>query len=201
LLADAFYTNPAHVYLCPDPDSRHARLRWLLGGNLRMCLRVDPDASFCVVDGVRVDAVGFWTRPGAPAIGIVPKLRSGACAAPLRLGVAGVRQLAEVTREIGRSRAEALGDRPHWYLNNMVVRESLRGSGLGSGLLRAELRAIDIRTPGVPIALATQREENVRFYRRLGFEVGSDRTIGRGPNAFRNWLMVRPPASAPAGGL
>lgn len=187
LLADAFFTNPAHRYLCPDPARRQERLRWLLGGNLR----VQPgfETSFCLARGGVVDAMGFWTRSGEAGPALRAQVRAGLLLASVRLGLRGVRRLVEVSTGIDRQRDRAVGDRPFWYLNNMVVRESLRGTGVGSALLRDQLRGIRECAPDASIVLATQRTENVRFYGRLGFEVSSEETIGTGPDAFRNWIM------------
>ena len=196
LLADAFFANPAHCYLCPDSSTRRAQLEWLLGANLR--LQPDLRASFCLADGSTVNAMGFWTRSTAPGIGALAKLRAGLLAAPLRLGWAGVRRLFEVTREIDRDLEQALGDRPYWYLNNMVVRERLRGAGVGSRLLREQLPIVAALEPSWSIALSTQREQNVVFYRRLGFRVASERRIGTGPAAFQNWILVCDAAQAGA---
>jgi len=187
LLADAFFTNPAHSYICPDPARRRAQLEWLLGGNLR--LQPDLGASFCLADGLVVKAMGFWTRSDAAGIGLLAKLRAGLLAAPLRLGAGGVRRLFEVTSAIERHLARSLTDRPYWYLNNMVVRKELRGTGVGSQLLGEQLQLVTGKEPGLAVALSTQRPENVTFYRRLGFGVVWHERIGRGPGAFESWIM------------
>jgi len=186
LLAEAFFTNPAHVYFCPDETKRSAQLEWILGGNLRL---QDLGASFCIAEGPVVDAMGFWTRSDAPAVGLLRQLRAGLAATPIRLGWTGTRRLFEVTGAIDRQLEQALGDRPYWYLNNMVVRERLRGTGIGTGLLRQQLEIVREREPDRAIALTTQRPENVTFYQRLGFEPVLDQMIGRGPDAFRSWVM------------
>lgn len=190
LLARAFFDNPAHVYFCPDASRRFEKLEWLLGGNLR--IQPDLDASFCLSEGDRVDAMGFWTRPGAAGPGTLAKLRAGILAAPFRLGRRGVRLLAETTRALDARRAEALGERRYWYLNNMVVRKELRGAGIGSRILGEQLERLAREDPTAAAALSTQREENVVFYGRLGFLVVSDATVGHGDAAFRNWIMLRP---------
>jgi GNAT superfamily N-acetyltransferase len=191
LLAEAFFTNPAHVYFCLDPCTRRARLEWLLGGNLR--IQPDLDASFCRAEASRVDAMGFWIRPGAPTLGALAKLRAGILAAPFRLGLDGLRRLGEVTRAIDDQRDRALGNTRHWYLNNMVVRKELRGTGVGTRILGEQLERLAREDPRAAAALSTQREENVVFYGRLGFEVVLDEPIGQGDAAFRNWIMLRPP--------
>ena len=67
-----------------------------------------------------------------------------------------------------------------------------RGRPIGSALLERELRT-RIDPTGRLAALATQRPENVRFYRNLGFSVASERVLGSRSCAFRNWIMVRKP--------
>jgi len=196
LLAEAFFTNPAHTYICPDPGRRRDQLEWLLGGNLRL---QDLRASFCLTNGPAVDAMGFWTASTAPRIGTLRKIRAGLLAAPSRLGWAGVRRLFEVTGEIDRHLEQTLGDQPYWYLNNMVVREHLRGTGIGTRLLRHQLAIVAETEPAYAIALSTQRPENVTFYQRLGFHVELDQIIGSGPGAFRNWVMVRAASTTPFG--
>jgi GNAT superfamily N-acetyltransferase len=116
--------------------------------------------------------------------------------APLRLGWTGVRRLFEVAGEVDRHLELALPGQPFWYLNNMVVRKHLRGTGVGSRLLREQLPVVAGIEPGFAIALATQRPENVTFYQRLGFQTVLSETIGSGPRAFRNWIMVVSPAAA-----
>lgn len=187
LLADAFFDNPAHVYLCPDPRRRRRQLEWLLGGNLSIR---HLGGSFCVADGHRVDAMGFWTRPSDPAIGSWPRIRAGLLEAPFRLGLDGVRRLSETSREIDRMRDAAAAGEPYWYLNNMVVREALRGSGVGTRLLGGQIERIARIEPGARLVLATQRAQNVVFYGRLGFEIVAEGTIGRGEGAFCNWMMT-----------
>jgi len=207
LLAQAFYSNPCHVYMCPDPTRRLAQLEFLLGGNLRMYVQADPGRSFCLGrDGI-VDAMGFWTRSDSPEIGWLPKIRAGLLAAPLRFGLHGLRRVFQVDDAVTSHRDEVLAGRVHWYLNNMVVRESLRGTGVGTRLLADQLRSVRSQDPDAVVALSTQRPENVRFYARLGFEVESERVLGRDAeptgslrgadrtatvDPFRNWIMVLP---------
>jgi GNAT superfamily N-acetyltransferase len=192
LLAEAFFDNPAHTYICPDPDLRHSQLRWLLGGNLAR--QPDLSKSFCLLDGEEVQAMGFWTGSCEPKPGTVAKLNAGLSKAQFRLGQVGMRRLAEVTQGIDAQLREVLGKRPYWYLNNMVVAEHLRGSGLGSDLLHQQLVQLEREESAMTAALATQRPQNLAFYKRFGFEPALERTIGTGAEAFTNWVMVRPDA-------
>ena len=193
LLADAFFTNPAHTYIFPDADRRFSQLEWLLGSNLK--LQPDLRASFCLVEREAVQAMGFWTRSTAPRPRLLAKVRAGLLASPSRLGLAALRRAFEVTRGIDDQLGQTLGPQPFWYLNNMAIRSHLRGSGIGSRLLGEQLRIVSAIEPTFAVALSTQRAENVTFYERLGFRVARDCTIGSGPGAFRNWTMVSPPAA------
>ncbi|MDJ0848853.1 MAG: GNAT family N-acetyltransferase [Myxococcota bacterium] len=192
LLTDAFLDNPAHVYLLPDEGRRPPRLLWLLTRNLSV--QAELGRSFCVLDERgSVDALGFWHPPGTPSVGLGTLLRHGFGLALFRLGPGALRRLLETVDAIETQRLEAQGDAPAWYLHNMAVRRRSRGSGVGSRLLGTQLAQL-VDPTGRPAVLATQRPENVVFYGRLGFEVASERTLGTGPLAFRNWVMVRPGA-------
>ena len=196
LLAEAFFDNPAHLYFCPDEKRRFAQLVWLLGGNLH--LQPDLTASFCLVEDGIVQAMGFWTRSDTPPVGTWRKLRSGILQVPFRLGWTGTRRVFEVTATVERQLERVMRHRPYWYLNNMVVRAQLRGTGVGSRLLRAQLEIVTKAEPSFAIVLATQRPENVTFYRRLGFEPVLDAMVGSGPRAFRTWLMEHSRSRFPA---
>ena len=139
--------------------------------------------------------MGFWHAPGAPSVRRSALLRPAFLAVPLRCGLDSTRRLLEVSHSIEQERIYALGGDPAWYLNNMAVAKHLRGSGVGSRLLEHEL-ATRVDPTGKAAALATQRPENVQFYRRFGFEVASDRVLGSRSGSFRNWLMVRKAAAS-----
>jgi len=191
LLAAAFFTNPAHVYLFPDEQKRRRSLQWLLRRNLE---NQDPlEHSFCVAEAPdgperRILAMGFWHAPEAPTLSVRGLLQPSLLALPFRCGLDATRRVFEVTRLLEKDRWAAIG--PAWFLNNMVVDERLRGSGVGTQLLAQELR-LRVDPSGQPAALATQRPENVVFYRRLGFEVASERLLGSRSHPFRNWIMIR----------
>ena len=191
LLAAAFSSNPAHVYICPNADTRYEQLKWLLGGNLRA--QRDLSASFCLTAGGMVNAMGFWTHSESPSSGLIRQVRAGLLLAPVHLGRAGIRRMFEVTSSVEGHLESALSGQPHWYLNNMVVGEELRGQGIGTELLYSEIQKISRLRPGTPIALSTQRERNVVFYQRAGFEVKFSAIVGSGSQRFQNWTMSREP--------
>jgi GNAT superfamily N-acetyltransferase len=58
---------------------------------------------------------------------------------------------------------------PHWYLPWLGVRADSQNAGLGSRLLTASLRYVDLG--GLPAYLETPNPRNIPFYRRHGFVV------------------------------
>lgn len=77
---------------------------------------------------------------------------------------------------------------PHWYLALLGVDPRFQGQGVGHALLRPVLARCD--EEGHPAYLETQKEENLAFYARFGFE--ETRRIER-DGAPPIWLMWREP--------
>ncbi len=74
----------------------------------------------------------------------------------------------------------------HWHLGPVGVERDLQGKGIGSALLKVFCDRMDAAR--VLAYLETDKSENVRFYKRFGFEVvAADYVIG-----VRNWFMARP---------
>jgi ribosomal protein S18 acetylase RimI-like enzyme len=75
---------------------------------------------------------------------------------------------------------------PHAYLATLGVSPEEQGRGLGSALLERWLADVDV--DGVPAWLETDRERNLAFYRRAGFEVALRMEVLGTPI----WCMSRP---------
>ena len=84
-------------------------------------------------------------------------------------------------------------DIPHCHLGPVAVDPLLRGEGVGSRLLADYVGELDVREETG--YLETDKPDNVRLYRRFGFEVVASANVLGVPN----WFMVRPPAR-PRGG-
>ncbi|WP_019505457.1 GNAT family N-acetyltransferase [Pleurocapsa sp. PCC 7319] len=125
--------------------------------------------SFALVEadrprGVRqIKAMAFWHPPKCNHINLIDKIRSGWLVAPFKLGRETYRRLSKVTNAFDKTKEEVLGDRQAWYLNNMVVAKELRGTGIGTKILKNQLESV-VDHSGFPAILMTQRAANVRFY-------------------------------------
>lgn len=187
LLTDAFFDNPAHTFIFPDPAGRQERLRWLMYANLGGQFAVGR--SVAEKSGDAILAMAFWHAPGAPKTSLFQLARFGFLAMPFRYGWPAFERMTRSVAELEARRASALGGRESWYLNNMVVARAQRGKGIGTRMLRRQLADV-VDPSGFPASLTTQKPENVSFYRRLGFEVGDEGWIGPHPAGFMNWIMV-----------
>ena len=85
---------------------------------------------------------------------------------------------------------------PHWYLEGLGTHPDWQRRGIASKVLAPVLDRCD--ADGLPAYLETQKEINVPFYRRHGFEVIGTKQLSDGaPNMWLMWREVRP-AAAPA---
>lgn len=189
LVAASFYDNPAHIYLCPNEKTRMEQLTWLLGVNLKLQLSLGAE-SFCIADNTIVHAMGFWTKPNQVKIGFAEKVKGGLLKVPFKMGFSGFKRVLEVSAEIENHLHKTMGTKQTYrYLNNMVIKEDIRGKGLGTSILKKQFSSILAKEKGAIFALSTQRYWTVKFYERLGFEVLLEEKIGHGELAFPNWTM------------
>ena len=193
LLANAFFDNPAHIYIYPDPATRRKKLEWLMRTNLGAQMAVGQ--SFTErADNRSIRAMGFWHPPGAPKASLWALARYGFFSMPFRDGASAFRRILFTVNAIEARRMKALGGRESWYLNNMVVASDERGRGLGRKILSGQL-ADRVRPSGLPASLTTQKTENVSFYNSLGFRIADDApVIDEAGGRFDNWIMIYDPA-------
>lgn len=197
LLVEAFYDNPAHVYIymSSNESDRLKAIRWSLRRNLN--LQASVGSSFALVEpnkppGERqVKQIAFWHPPNSDSISLMSMVKEGLLTIPFRFGWGTFKRVLEVTDALDTIKDKVISDRPAWYLNNMVVAKELRGTGIGTQVLKNQLESV-VEPSGFPAIVMTQRAANVVFYQRLGFRVATESTVGTGKYSFTNWCLVRP---------
>ena len=80
----------------------------------------------------------------------------------------------------------------HWYLQTLSVAPSAQRQGVGTALIRPGLDRAD--ADGMPCYLETQRESNIPYYRRFGFELMREISL---PDSPPLWLMWREAGAGP----
>ena len=87
--------------------------------------------------------------------------------------------------------AEVHPHEPHWYLGCLGTHPDWQRRGIASAVLAPVLGHCNAEC--LPAYLETQRESNVPFYRRHGFEViGTRKLSNDGPNMWLMWREIRP---------
>jgi ribosomal protein S18 acetylase RimI-like enzyme len=174
----AFAHDPVTSWVTPDAERRERLLR-RLNGLIARYEGVPRGATHIAEDAGRAVGAAIWQPPGPHPFSwrTVPfSLRAGSA-----LGRDIPRMIA-----MGRAVYAARPKAAHWYLQLLGVEPDAQGSGVGSALVREQLKKVDAQ--GLPAYLETTKE-NLEFYGRLGFEVVGEIVIG--DEAPREYSLVR----------
>ena len=87
---------------------------------------------------------------------------------PWGFGLRGFRLLVAYD-DVARRLHHQYAPEPHWYLSVVAVEPSQQGRGIGSALISPMLERADAERKAC--WLDTHQEQNVRLYKRHGFEV------------------------------
>lgn len=174
----AFADDPLITWMLPTDDfERRATL--LFDCMLRASMV--HESTYTTDDGVCTAA---WAPPGKWAfteeqLAVMAEPFAEAAGDRADLGLGALLELAEVH-----------ASEPHWYLGGLGTHPDWQRRGVASAVLAPILHRCDVE--GQPAYLETQKESNVPFYRRHGFEVmGTQQLSNGGPNV---WLMWREPS-------
>jgi len=162
--ARSFYDDPFFVHLSAEPMLRARGLALYMRAHLAAL--GDTAVASCARDeaGTMV-GICVWQRPGTYPLPAAAQARemAGALRAliprPLAV-VEGVRYT--LAMEKSRPRED------HWYLCLLAADPMAWRRGIGTSLLEPGLASID--DEGLPCYLETQKEANLAYYRRFGFE-------------------------------
>ena len=116
-------------------------------------------------------------------------LRTGLVRFPFIFGTRAFKRLSAVLQILESKHDEIMGNRPHWYGQNIGVIPSRQRTGLASQLIEYALGRMAQADPSC--YLETGSEKNVRIYQRHGFELSSEAVLpGKGLTLY---FMTRLP--------
>lgn len=177
-VADGFFENEIWVWLLPRGWQR----RRLLPRHYRAMIRrvfMPRDAAWTTEDAL---GAALWFPPGT--LELSRRERLAEVVSLLPEGVDSLGRGGRWEELLGRHHPR----RPHWYLQTLAVAPAAQRRGVGSALIEPGLARADAER--LPAFLETQREANIPFYRRFGFELTEEISL---PDSPPLWLMWREP--------
>ncbi len=185
VLARAFLDDPLWSWIEPDRAGREAALRRFMGVSVRSGLVFGE--TYTTPDAVL--GVACWEPPHVsasdPGPGVAP---SGGIDAPRYVGDNALRRF-QAMSDYQKSFRRRDMTMPFWYLALLGVEPAAQRSGVATTLIAPVLARAD--AAGQPCYLETEREANVGYYARHGFEV-----LQSGQNPLAGppfWTMMRRP--------
>lgn len=184
VLARAFHDDPHWCWVLPREGRRARTMPWFMEAWTKYCRRYGAAHT----TAGEVQGAALWLPPGEYPQSLVRMVLSGLIAVPFRLGPAAFTRLMRSISRYDRLHSRGVPPR-HWYLAVLGVDPPNQGRGIGSALIRPVLARAD--SEGLFCYLETEKEENVRFYRRHCFEVVTEGDLPKGGPHF--WTMRRKP--------
>ena len=181
-----FYTDPFFRFLSPNGRQRSRGLFFFFRTALR---HLGPKGEIVTVRNADNHIVGVaaWMAPGgypqpvATQLAAIPGSFRALYRRPKAL-LLGNRYLAAVAR--------AHPKEPHWYLYLLVADPEMQRRGVGKMLL--DYRVAQIDADGLGSYLETQKEENLAYYGRFGFELVKPLTpVEGGPPIYTLWRPAK----------
>jgi ribosomal protein S18 acetylase RimI-like enzyme len=183
----AFDEDPIFTFYLHNRRRRAVAYRTLFGEIIQSVLPLGH--VYGAIGDDRVLGVAVWRPPDSPKPSFANRTRSALSEALVRTLF--LRTAGELFR--GFSKIEQLHpSASHWYLMFVGVDVGQQGRGVGSRLLAPVLELADATR--TLCYLETPFPRTHEFYRRLGFEIGSESHPFRGAPPL--WTMIREPRDA-----
>jgi GNAT superfamily N-acetyltransferase len=189
IAAKAFESDPVFGYLTPDDrELRLQALTWLMGKAIEYCI---PYNYVCTTPDLQ--GIAAWLPPDKfpkdPFQLLQIAVQFQLYNLPFKCGWNRLERWLSCLLAIEQAHQQDMGDRPHWYLELMVVNPASQGRGVGSRLLQPVLDRAS--QEGLPCYVVTFTEQAVRFYQKNGFEIVKNQKFSANSPLF--WTLKRNP--------
>lgn len=184
VLTAAFDDDAMWKGILPDTTERNRVMPTLWRGVIAYCrqygiVNTTPD----------VTGIAAWTKPGHAYPTLWKQIRTGflLSRSVLLMSKQSRDRFLRIMKQIDGLHHQLM-PQPHWYLWALGVDPAHQGRGIGGSLLAPTLARA--RKAGFPCYLETQNEDNVRFYRKQGFELLHDAEFPE--VSLQLWFMHKP---------
>lgn len=172
--------------------TKHRVMRFIFERNLALRLR----NARAVFERGQLVCCFMLVPPRYPDVSLVEMFMSGLATAPFRIGIGPTRRLlAHKSHYEATLRAlvveHGLAASGFCTLERMVTHPAFQSKGIGTRALSTTLAECDQR--GWKVLLSTNEERNVRFYRKLGFEMIHHEVADVAGERLEAWFMLRKP--------
>lgn len=184
VVAAAFFNYPMFTFYFPDEKRRLWELPWYMEQTLKCALSYGE-----VYTNAECSGVVFILPPGHTKISQWEYMQNGFLLTPFVLGLKDFARSQECEAFVADTHERLMKGKPHYYLWGLTVGPKVKGTGIGSALLKKVLDIADAAT--MPMYLETHDEKNVAYYESKGFSLISTETF---PHfEMELWCMVREP--------
>jgi GNAT superfamily N-acetyltransferase len=179
----AFWNDPMFNFFTPDLLVQHKNLVGFFAAGIHDC--AEHGEVWVATSETTLAGVAAWLPPGVfPATGGTRALRQGLRVAPTIVRSPRRRTAYRMMNEMTARHPHD----EHWYLMILGTDPLYQGRGVGTALIEPVLERAD--ETGVAAFLETQKESNLAYYQRFGFEVSDTFSVDDSPPL---WQMRREP--------
>lgn len=201
LCARAFLNSPSYLGIFGGTEEwRYGELVFLFDSNLRMIFTTQPDSLHGGYDqsleSPKLVCFFMFPRSDTPSATLWQKISAGLLLIPFRCGFGVFSRLMSSSSHFEDIFNKAL-PQTHFELQRMVVDPNYQGKGIGTQCLSEALKKADVLN--LPVILGTQEDINVKFYKKLGFEIYLQEKFsptGSENEEYDNWILIRQPKSS-----
>ena len=185
MCARAFLDAPHVVYFFPDERRRERDSAALF----RMRIRYGLLYGEVHVSSEDLEGIAVWLPSERASMTLWRQIRSGGTRLYRMAGSDAVARMTHVAEHNDRLRRKHVEGR-HWFLSILAVDPAHQHQGHATRLVNGMLRRLD--QEGIACYAETTEADVLPFYKRLGFEPGSESTV---PGTdLTVWPLVRAPA-------
>jgi ribosomal protein S18 acetylase RimI-like enzyme len=193
LLADAFMSNPAYTYIFKDTkDCSKRQESFVFFFRMRLALVRDMGGlSLGLFENGECMATLTLGNISSQDPSPLVLIRNGLLIWPFMIGWNPVFRAMQIGESLTKASRMAHGT-SDWEIMMVATSPLRQGRGIGSQLLTAALDRIRLEQRGAKalVGLTTQKDRNVKFYKKAGFTVSGENDMFKGtPDGFHTWIM------------